>query len=459
MKKFYAGALLSLSCGAVMASVPGYPAPQVINHSGDGMIINPASLRVEATTGKSMKKPARLPQSLEDICINYQLISQKTFILPNGSYDTRYAEANLLFAPTSEADVVDVYGINIFTDEPVYAEVDLAGGFLSFPESQLIGNVQTTSGTSKLYLTHYTTDAQGYIVKANSPALIYFQDWGLVAENWDDILILELESPGSGQMLSFIYDIMMLPRPLSIENEEGWTNLGDATVKSIWFDTALSLDIDPYAVKAQSIKVAPEGSSEEHTIVRILNPYGAGTPFADYNRSVCEGALYFDVTNPECVGVLRTYPFLIGEDQQGNEIWIDAGYYSGLMGDNITYYPGNLSGYGLYIGESYEDIISELGVVSTLKDNVVTIGDPVYGETYDMNALYGYFYDEGDLGTPTVILPELEGGVETIPSVADGSFTVYNLQGMKVLQTKNEDALKGLDPGLYIINGKKYLVK
>lgn len=42
---------------------------------------------------------------------------------------------------------------------------------------------------------------------------------------------------------------------------------------------------------------------------------------------------------------------------------------------------------------------------------------------------------------------------------AEGRTVVYNLQGVRVLDTDNADAVKALAPGLYIVNGKKVIVK
>lgn len=51
-------------------------------------------------------------------------------------------------------------------------------------------------------------------------------------------------------------------------------------------------------------------------------------------------------------------------------------------------------------------------------------------------------------------------GIETIISESsDGSYKVYNLQGIKKLDTKDKCELNSLTPGIYIINGKKVIIK
>ena len=50
-------------------------------------------------------------------------------------------------------------------------------------------------------------------------------------------------------------------------------------------------------------------------------------------------------------------------------------------------------------------------------------------------------------------------GVNTIAPEEEGIIRVYNPQGMKVLETTNADEVQNLKKGIYIINGKKVLVK
>lgn len=56
------------------------------------------------------------------------------------------------------------------------------------------------------------------------------------------------------------------------------------------------------------------------------------------------------------------------------------------------------------------------------------------------------------------IISDLTTGVEVITPDENGIFTVYNLNGVKVAEGK-ANVLEGLQKGMYIINGKKYLVK
>ena len=59
--------------------------------------------------------------------------------------------------------------------------------------------------------------------------------------------------------------------------------------------------------------------------------------------------------------------------------------------------------------------------------------------------------DEVALGTP-------QAGVESIVAAQDGVYRVFNLQGVKVLETTDASAISNLGKGIYIINGKKVIL-
>lgn len=61
----------------------------------------------------------------------------------------------------------------------------------------------------------------------------------------------------------------------------------------------------------------------------------------------------------------------------------------------------------------------------------------------------------------TYIMTGLPAGVEEIVGdlPANGLYTVYNLQGVKVMQTKDASLINSLSKGIYIVNGKKVVVK
>lgn len=60
--------------------------------------------------------------------------------------------------------------------------------------------------------------------------------------------------------------------------------------------------------------------------------------------------------------------------------------------------------------------------------------------------------------TCLVTVVPVDDYVDTIYSV-NGVYTVYNLQGIKILESKDSDMLKQLPNGVYLVNGKKIIIK
>ena len=96
------------------------------------------------------------------------------------------------------------------------------------------------------------------------------------------------------------------------------------------------------------------------------------------------------------------------------------------------------------------------GLVSVSDDFSVISGGVFVTELaeYDEDADLPYYYY-------SYILAGLQpAGVESIVAEnTDGLYRVYNLKGVKVLETKDGSQLNSLAKGIYIVNGKKVLVK
>ena len=81
----------------------------------------------------------------------------------------------------------------------------------------------------------------------------------------------------------------------------------------------------------------------------------------------------------------------------------------------------------------------------------------------DLSSIYGGVLYSA-LGNATMfityMMDGLPAGIEEIESAQgdDGSYTVYSLQGVKVMHTTNAADLNNLSKGIYVINGRKALV-
>lgn len=118
-----------------------------------------------------------------------------------------------------------------------------------------------------------------------------------------------------------------------------------------------------------------------------------------------------------------------------------AWYMENLTGD----VPVGIDPSGGYIYET----VTITGNVVANKDFTKIAGG------VDLYALGGEMY-------ATYFMDNLMAGVEEIREEAlaeQQGVTVYNLQGVKVLESKTTDGLSSLPRGIYIINGKKTLIK
>ena len=58
-----------------------------------------------------------------------------------------------------------------------------------------------------------------------------------------------------------------------------------------------------------------------------------------------------------------------------------------------------------------------------------------------------------------VTVTSVDDSVDSIDSCVGGVYIVYNLQGIKILESEDFDTVKQLLSGVYIVNGKKLIVK
>ncbi|MCH5234976.1 MAG: hypothetical protein J1E16_06750 [Muribaculaceae bacterium] len=86
-----------------------------------------------------------------------------------------------------------------------------------------------------------------------------------------------------------------------------------------------------------------------------------------------------------------------------------------------------------------------------VSDDFTTLSGGVDGWSWDYDAGNYFTYIFTNMTTP-------DTGVENIKINPNTGLKVYNLQGVKVLETKDAASLKALAPGIYIINGKKVII-
>lgn len=138
---------------------------------------------------------------------------------------------------------------------------------------------------------------------------------------------------------------------------------------------------------------------------------------------------------------------VLPEEVVAKEIILDTNESTLLMGQTLqltaTVLPEDATDKTEVWSSSDDDIatVDEEGLV-----HAISIGEAVITATC------------GDVNTTCVVTVTNDSGIEGI--VADGEYPidVYNLQGIGI-RISNANDLKKLSPGLYIFNGKKYIVK
>ena len=107
-----------------------------------------------------------------------------------------------------------------------------------------------------------------------------------------------------------------------------------------------------------------------------------------------------------------------------------------------------------------EKQVGEYNVVS-VGDNVVELTLTEAVEVMDGDYIVwlpeGYFWVGNDQSKDIKFAID---GVVSIEDIAeDANFDIVNVNGMVIKRNGNKADLKALDPGIYVVNGKKVLVK
>lgn len=95
---------------------------------------------------------------------------------------------------------------------------------------------------------------------------------------------------------------------------------------------------------------------------------------------------------------------------------------------------------------------------------------PAHGGSFDLTFLtdlegvHEAYVELKAEGAPTLFIPlaynaKASSAIDSVDSDADGRFTVYNASGIRVLVTSDPAEINALPAGLYIVNGKKHIVR
>lgn len=123
--------------------------------------------------------------------------------------------------------------------------------------------------------------------------------------------------------------------------------------------------------------------------------------------------------------------------------------------DKVSLYSGELGYFELETGTDVKVSADNTKLIidlSSLEFNVYRLNVPEALLVVTANNV-NYYNTATSVDNLTI---DVDSGIESLQA-EDGGFMIYNLQGVKVLDTKNANDFNSLPKGLYIVNGKKVM--
>lgn len=205
--------------------------------------------------------------------------------------------------------------------------------------------------------------------------------------------------------------------------------------------------VEEYTGPGREYVVVGEEGRVEITFTASTAPVPLSYSFPDplYNR--------FAAGNPEAVG----YIVYSSDIESVSEVSVVQGHIvqgGQTGGDNppaSVYIPASnvtVEGNTVYIDFGGVDL-------SDLPVGEVTLYIPGVLGT---NGLYAD-YDGFSVGTYYLTLADGESGIGNVVGNAEGVWSVYDLGGVNVLNAENASMLRDLRPGIYVVNGRKVLLR
>lgn len=200
-------------------------------------------------------------------------------------------------------------------------------------------------------------------------------------------------------------------------DESEWTSVGKSTLTDNWLLEDLTYEVETYQNKA---------NPNDYVLV---NPYGTGTPYAQYNDTPSmKGYIYLNVENPECVLVK---PHVISGFTNSANFGFEAAPAMTTR-QGIAYY---LAGYDIEdIIEEAEMFGDELAVMDENREIIIpncVFQNVPYFEDTDIN--YWINKDEEPLEMTSKVVLAAGAGVNGILNDAENAPVRYfNLQGVEI---------------------------
>ena len=235
-----------------------------------------------------------------------------------------------------------------------------------------------------------------------------------------------------------------------------WNILDTSLVSSYMIQNALALSADGKWLATSFTEFIPMGETTgEHYIPYLCNlETGEWTKCirSDYNMHVNQvlpgGVTVFNNISNGWVPA-STYLYYPSSNKS-------VTLFDDLAKNNPVYaewIEGNLKG-DVILGQNPDGTL-EFGTLTVtgqaaISEDFTTVAAGVDGYTLNYQMYFTYIFADVEAGVENIIASQ---------DPLDSGYSVYSLQGVRILKTKNIEEIKTLPAGIYIINGKKIVLK
>lgn len=418
MKKFYSVLALAAACLSAQAA-DIKPATAVVYKTASEVVLENASAPAQE------KAPAYAPAS--NMAELQGLYPGGTFDMPFDGYKNQTGDFAVV--PT-EGNKILFFGI---TDTPIPGTVDFATSTINLDGKLDLGekNFGGTTGTRQVILKHYRINSAGKLEDhSTTPFPLSIVDGGIKSADPNDVYMGEIQGAETW-MVTGGYKFNMTKQ--EEENTAQWYTTGEATFNDDgWFLPWFNWE--GMGIQAPTLTCQFQRSSQDENIVALYDVYGGlndwmhslGATF-DLVDGNLPGRVVFNISNKKCVYVPYTYLTVSGE------LFYCTNTEATQIEEGTT--PQELID---FLGEENVSNYDEANKTMTIKNCMITTGQFRNTNYKDLYPQWGLAADDVTC-TVTIMLPEVESGIQNITVDANAPVEYYNLQGIRV-----ENPSKGL---------------
>ena len=238
---------------------------------------------------------------------------------------------------------------------------------------------------------------------------------------------IDIDMTGSlGQVINVYFGVLINDENTPLAEAQGVDIVLNRTFPEGWSTLALQYDVAKEALGATRVMTF-DGVTQDALL------------FAEYTEDILDGnypyLVYFETekVNPFFVNCNVYEPY----GSQTHDDWTFCGTFAGIAA------PGMEGKYGVTTAIDGHQYLRRGGATASIKGT---------------RAFFEYYGEDQGVQQMRINL-DGENGATSIDGVQvlSGSFDIYNLQGIRVRTAAT--SLEGLTPGVYVVNGKKVMVK